>query len=149
MEIPSINLKIEAQSKIKRLNKVPHSFEQLKEVIAAQLKDPQPGKNYTIKYCDAQSDLINVSDDDDLLTSYEVAKKELNGNLKFQVTVKPEPKPAAVSEIVGETDKKKEKGEKKKKKATKATKEAKDKKKAKATAGAEESEVLETARTMD
>jgi hypothetical protein len=30
-----------------------------------------------------------VSDDDDLLTSYDVAKKELDGTLKFTVAFKP------------------------------------------------------------
>lgn len=33
--------------------------------------------------------MINVSDDEDLLTAYEVATKELQGNLKFVVEIKP------------------------------------------------------------
>lgn len=71
-----------------------------------------------------------MSDDDDLLTSYDVAKKELNGNLKFQVTIMPsEVKPAEA----GETEKKEKKekaaatAEKIKKKAVKTAKEAKKK----------------------
>lgn len=32
--------------------------------------------------------MINVSDDEDLLTAYDVAEKELNGNLKLTVALK-------------------------------------------------------------
>ena len=46
-------------------------------------------KNYTIRYVDGQDDTINVSDEEDLLTAYEVARKELNCNLKLSVAFKP------------------------------------------------------------
>ena len=40
---------------------------------------------YHIKYCDPDAELINVSDDEDLLTAYEVAQNEMKGAIKFQV----------------------------------------------------------------
>lgn len=42
-----------------------------------------------ITYVDGQKDEINVSDDDDLLTAYDVARNELQGNLKLSVHFKP------------------------------------------------------------
>jgi len=45
-------------------------------------------KDYTIKYVDKDDEHINVSDDEDLLTAYEVAEMELNGNLKFVIEKK-------------------------------------------------------------
>ncbi len=73
--------------------------------------------------------MINVSDDDDLLSAYEVAQKDLQGNLKLSVTFKPQPQ---VEEAVAEKKVKKGKkvttaAEEKKKKA--ATKEPKKKSK--------------------
>ena len=66
--------------------------------------------------------MINVSDDDDLLSAYEVAQKDLSGNLKLVVKFKSQP----VEETsVKETKVKKPKktaGEEKKKKATKDSK---------------------------
>ena len=35
--------------------------------------------------------MINVSDDDDLLSAYEVAQKDLSGNLKLVVKFKSQP----------------------------------------------------------
>jgi PB1 domain len=85
----NINVKIDSLSKIKRVRDVPQSFDALKSVVEAQLKDTNVNqvssnpRNYQIQYRDAQNDLINVSDDDDLLTAYEIATKELQGNLKL------------------------------------------------------------------
>ena len=85
----NINVKIDSLSKIKRVRDVPQSFDALKTAVEAQLKDTNVNqvssnpRNYQIQYRDAQNDLINVSDDDDLLTAYEVATKELQGNLKL------------------------------------------------------------------
>ncbi len=71
---------------------------------------------------DGDDEQINVSDDEDLLTAFDVANKELNGNLKFVVEFKP------VKKVIQEetksfqaldSDKIKEKIEKKLKKATK------------------------------
>ena len=50
-----------------------------------------PQRDYVIRYFDGDQEAINVSDDEDLLTAYDVAEKELNNNLKFIVQFK-EPK---------------------------------------------------------
>jgi len=41
-----------------------------------------------IRYVDNEEEVINVSDDEDLLTAYEVAEKDLKGSLKFMVQFK-------------------------------------------------------------
>jgi hypothetical protein len=46
---------------------------------------------------DPDNEMINVSDDDDLLTAYELAESELAGSLKFLVEMK---KPASASKCV-------------------------------------------------
>jgi hypothetical protein len=45
-------------------------------------------RDYEIKYIDGDKEAINVSDDDDLLTAYDVAEKELSGNLRFIIKFK-------------------------------------------------------------
>jgi PB1 domain len=45
-------------------------------------------RDYTIKYIDPENELINVSDDEDLLTAYELSENGLNGSLKFMVEFK-------------------------------------------------------------
>jgi hypothetical protein len=37
------------------------------------------GRDYVIRYVDNDEEVINVSDDEDLLTAYDVAEKELKG----------------------------------------------------------------------
>jgi hypothetical protein len=41
-----------------------------------------------IRYVDNEEEVINVSDDEDLLTAYEVAEKDLKVSLKFMVQFK-------------------------------------------------------------
>jgi len=48
-------------------------------------------RDYVIRYIDGDQEAINVSDDEDLLTAYEVAQKELRGSLKFIVDFKKAP----------------------------------------------------------
>jgi hypothetical protein len=77
----SINLKIDLSSKIKRIRDLPQTIEALRSVVDSQL-DPakvpiEDQQRYSIQYRDGQNDVINVSDDEDLLTAYEVAQKEL------------------------------------------------------------------------
>jgi len=38
-----------------------------------------------ITYEDDGGDIINVSDDEDLLSAYEIAESSMNGQLKFKV----------------------------------------------------------------
>ena len=91
-----VSLKIQSQGKIKRIRDMPSNFQALKAVVEAQLADESAGpvkptsqpRNYTIKYQDASQDWINVSDDEDVLTSIDVAQKELQGTLKYVVAFK-------------------------------------------------------------
>lgn len=95
-ELPQINIKIQSLTKTKRIREVPESFEALKKTVEAQIKDErdpvaQPVNNvkdFSIKYVDGDQEEINISDDEDLLTAYEVAAKELKGNLKFLIAFK-------------------------------------------------------------
>jgi len=47
------------------------------------------GRDYVIRYEDNEQDFINVSDDEDLLTAYDIAEGELKGSLKFTISFKP------------------------------------------------------------
>jgi hypothetical protein len=132
----SINLKIDLSSKIKRIRDLPQTIEALRSVVDSQL-DPAkvPSEDhqcYSIQYRDGQNDVINVSDDEDLLTAYEVAQKELQGNLKLHIAIKPT---AAmnVAQIAAEEEKRDIK-KPKEKKAKKTVKDPSKKKAKKSTA---------------
>jgi hypothetical protein len=43
------------------------------------------GRDFVIRYVDNEDETINVSDDEDLLTAYDVAEKDLKGSLKLMV----------------------------------------------------------------
>jgi hypothetical protein len=83
----SINLKIDLNSKIKRIRDLPQTIEALRSVVDCHTRVPKE-VDYSIQYRDGQDDVINVSDDEDLLTAYEVAQKELQGNLKLHIALK-------------------------------------------------------------
>jgi hypothetical protein len=96
--------------------------------------------------------VINVSDDDDLVSAYETAQKDLQGNLKLSITFKPQP-PVEEAAVTDKKPKKTKKvsSEDKKKKPAKDTK--KKVKKAAATqneASFSEDQVLrDRAKTID
>jgi hypothetical protein len=46
------------------------------------------GRDFVIRYVDNEDETINVSDDEDLTTAYEVAEKDMKGSLKFMVQFK-------------------------------------------------------------
>jgi hypothetical protein len=81
----------------------------LKTTVEAQIKDERPAeiqpspmmgtKDFTIKYLDGDKEMINVSDDEDLQAAYDVAHRDLNGNLKFVVELKKVVNKAPVNEI--------------------------------------------------
>jgi hypothetical protein len=89
--LDTINVKLHTQSKIKRLREVPATFEALKLAIETRLYENEKinqlptEKDYHIQYIDGDKECINVSDDDDLYSAYQVAQKELGGNIKFSV----------------------------------------------------------------
>jgi hypothetical protein len=103
-----ITLKLQSQTKTKRVRELPRNFEALLALAESQIKEEREatqqlnesfhkqnnasflsGRDFSIKYVDGDQELINVSDDEDLMTAYDVAEKELNGNLKLTVALKP------------------------------------------------------------
>jgi hypothetical protein len=102
----SITVKVQSLSKTKRIREVPSNFEALKQSVEAQITGerdpniqiPQGFRDFSIKYVDGDEELINVSDDEDLITAYEVANKELKGNLKFIIEMKKAPVRATIKE---------------------------------------------------
>lgn len=96
-EDSGISLKVASNTKTKRLGKLPQTYEELRQAVEAQINEERAyfshpefagKKDYTIRYQDGDQEVINVSDDEDLSTAYEVAKKELGGVLKFKVDFK-------------------------------------------------------------
>ena len=98
-----LTLKLQTQTKTKRIRDLPPNFQALKAAVEAQIKDERdlilqesaalnlskPGqRDYVIRYVDGDDEAINVSDDEDLLTAYEVADRELKGNLRFIIHFK-------------------------------------------------------------
>jgi len=86
-----VNFKIQTSIKTKRIRDLPDNYNALKSIVEAMLIDerPQPStKDYVIKYEDLDHEMINVSDDEDLYTAYEVAGSDLGGNLKFVIDLK-------------------------------------------------------------
>ena len=104
-----ITLKLQSQTKTKRVRDLPQNFQALIALAESQIKEEREatqqlnesfhkpsgassfmsGRDFSIKYVDGDQEQINVSDDEDLLTAYDVAEKELNGNLKLMVSLKP------------------------------------------------------------
>lgn len=92
LPLDQLSVKLHTQSKIKRLREVPATFEALKQTVEAQIYDEETlnqlpkVRDYHIKYIDGEKEWINVSDDDDLHSAYQVASKELGGNIKFVIS---------------------------------------------------------------
>jgi len=80
-----IQLKISAEDKTKRVKALPDTFKALKQIVEASFFKNQICPVFNLKYMDADQELINVSDDEDLKTAYEVAEEELEGKLCLQV----------------------------------------------------------------
>jgi hypothetical protein len=68
----------------------------LKTIVEALIKDERElmegkelilkgDRDYVIRYTDKESEQINVSDEEDFQTAYEIAENELDGNLKFVI----------------------------------------------------------------
>lgn len=114
---------------------VPTTFEALKQTVEALLKDEVDQKkpqDYVIKYVDKDNEMIDVSDDEDLFTAYEVAENELGGNLKFVIDQR----------SLAKNDSETESHDKKAKKVKKHKKEKKEKKEKKAKKLKEETKTL-------
>ena len=104
-----LTIKLQSQTKTKRLRDIPSDFKTLTDIVEQQIREERDllssaplngdqsfrssstftsGRDYVIRYVDNEEEVINVSDDEDLLTAYEVAEKDLKGSLKFMVQFK-------------------------------------------------------------
>jgi len=93
-------------TKTKRIREVPESFEALKTIVEALITDERAlmqekdlvkkgDRDYVVRYTDKDNELIDVSDEEDFLTAYEIAENEMDGNLKFVVDFR---KPVSLTE---------------------------------------------------
>lgn len=120
-DFSDLTIKLASATKSKRLGRTPKTYQDLSmtvETLIREERNPSDKKDYAIKYQDGDSDLINVSDDEDLQVAYKVARKELGGVLKFSIAVKA----AAPVEKVDEAKLKARKALKEEKKKLKETK---------------------------
>jgi len=77
----------------KRVREIPENFNSLRSVVESQMKKKGSSlmeklinaKAYAITYTDETGDVINLSDDEDLMTAYEVAETSLGNQLKLNV----------------------------------------------------------------
>ena len=152
-------------TKTKRIREVPESFEALKTVVEALIKDERAliqekdlvkkgDRDYVIRYTDKENELIDVSDEEDFLTAYEIAESELDGNLKFVIDFRkpitlsdgetPNLGKEALKKFIKDAKKEKKEAERLKKEVEKKEKKAKKtlKKKAKKGSQVEEEKVL-------
>jgi hypothetical protein len=104
-----LTIKLQSQTKTKRLRDIPSDFKTLTDIVEQQIREERDllqqvpingdqsfrssstftsGRDFVIRYVDNEDETINVSDDEDLLTAYDVATKELKGSLKFTVEFK-------------------------------------------------------------
>ena len=104
-----LTIKVQSQTKTKRLREIPSSFKALTDIIEQQIREerelnPQSstiedqsfrststfmsGRDFVIRYIDNEDEIINVSDDEDLWTAYDIAEKDLKGSLKLTVQFK-------------------------------------------------------------
>ena len=122
-DFSDLTIKLASATKSKRLGRTPKTYQDLSMTVETLIREERAGnpsdkKDYAIKYQDGDSDLINVSDDEDLQVAYKVARKELGGVLKFSIAVKA----AAPVEKVDEAKLKARKALKEEKKKLKETK---------------------------
>ena len=91
LPIKDISIKVQMQAKTKRLRDAPSSFAALKSnveaLLAAQPQVPSKPAPFGLQYLDEDDELINLSDDDDLVTAYEIAGKKMDGSLKVVVNM--------------------------------------------------------------
>jgi len=103
-----LTVKVQSQTKTKRLRDVPSSFKALTDIIEQQIREERDlqapangdqsfrststtfasGRDFVIRYIDNEDETINVSDDEDLLTAYDIAERDLKGSLKLTVQFK-------------------------------------------------------------
>jgi hypothetical protein len=83
-------VKLTCENVTKRVRDTPETFEALKQTVKASMCKGNASEyvmkgQYSITYVDDTGDTINVSDDEDLQTAYEVAENSMNRHLKLQI----------------------------------------------------------------
>ena len=91
MSIQKLAVKITCSHVTKRVRDAPETFEALKQTVKAQMSKGEAQQfvkdgQFAITYEDDTGDVINVSDDDDLQSAYEVAESCMNKQLKFKIS---------------------------------------------------------------
>ena len=76
MEQKRVYLKLHFRKIVKRLHKIPMTFDELNQQIEKSFKDAA-GQDFEIIYKDSDGDWIEVSDDDDLMAALEFADENL------------------------------------------------------------------------
>ena len=94
-----LTVKLTSSNVTKRVRTIPESFEALKQQVKAQMCKGKAedqfikSNQYQIVYEDETGDIINVSDDEDLLAAYDVAETSLGRQLKLQIKPRAEAHP--------------------------------------------------------
>jgi len=86
MSTQKVALKISFEDVTKRVRDLPETFDALKTQVKAQMCKGKSAMDtsciqadhYAVTYQDETGDVINVSDDEDLLAAYDVAECNLN-----------------------------------------------------------------------
>jgi hypothetical protein len=93
MSSQKLALKLTCDNITKRLRDIPETFEALKKVVKAQMCKGSSSQvqqllltdQFSITYEDDTGDTINVSDDEDLFSAYDVAENFLNRQLRLNI----------------------------------------------------------------
>ena len=90
-----LTVKLTAVNVTKRVRELPENFEALRKQIRSQMCKGKPedqfiqSGHYQIVYEDDTGDIINLSDDEDLLAAYEVAETSMGRQLKLKIQPRP------------------------------------------------------------
>lgn len=94
MSSQKLAVKLTYHDVTKRVRDAPESFEALKSVVKATMSKVKASAaqdiargHFVLTYEDDTGDTINISDDEDLLTAYDVAENHMNRQLKIRVVI--------------------------------------------------------------
>ena len=95
MSVQKMALKISCDNITKRVRDLPETFDALKDTVKAQMSKGKgatakfiQSNQFSITYEDDTGDVINLSDDEDLLAAYDVAETSLNRQLKLNINAR-------------------------------------------------------------
>lgn len=103
----NLTVKLTCNDVTKRVRAAPENFEALKNAVKAQMCKSNgavaPGEDFEITYEDDTGDVINVSDDEDLLSAYDCAK-DMSNHLRFSIKARKAIAPQPVKVFAKEDD---------------------------------------------